>query len=30
MDDGLADDFELELPPMPVWAIKLVLRPEEI
>lgn len=30
VDDGLADDFELEPPPMPVWAIKLVLRPEEI
>lgn len=32
VDEGLdqENDFELEPPPLPVWAIKLVLRPEEI
>lgn len=28
--DELDNDFELEPPPLPVWAIKLVLRPDEI
>ncbi len=28
--DEMDNDFELEPPPLPVWAIKLVLRPDEI
>lgn len=28
--DEMENDFELEPPPLPVWAIKLVLRPDEI